>query len=81
MTARVQTFAPNGRSGRVTGAHPRFNPREKSVTVNAQFPPDIVSSIRVSRTAKKAYDLSAITRVVSHHAWQLFLGRSIQRRV
>src|ERR1700741_3964754 len=33
----------------------------KNVTVNAQFPPDIVSSIRVPRTAKKAYDLSAIT--------------------
>jgi hypothetical protein len=61
MTARVHTFAPNGRSGCVTGAHLRFSPREKNVTVNAQFPPDIVSSIRVPRTAKKAYDLSAIT--------------------
>jgi hypothetical protein len=62
MTARVHTFAPNGRSGCVTGAHLRVQPLRKSVTVNAQFPPDIVSSIRVSRTAKKAYDLSAITR-------------------
>jgi hypothetical protein len=61
MTARVHTFAPNGRSGCVTGA-PEVQSARKSVTVNAQFPPDIISSIRVPRTAKKAYDLSAITR-------------------
>src|SRR5580693_1601597 len=41
---------------------PEVQPARKSVTVNAQFPPDIVSSICVPRTAKKAYDLSAITR-------------------
>ena len=37
MTARVQTFAPNGRSGHVTGAHPRFNPREKASPLTPSF--------------------------------------------
>jgi hypothetical protein len=37
MTARVQTFAPNGRSGHVTGAHPRFNPREEASPLTPSF--------------------------------------------
>jgi len=34
----------------------------KSVAVNASFPADIVSPIRVPPKAKKAYDFCAITR-------------------
>jgi hypothetical protein len=37
MTARVQTFAPNGRSGCVTGAHLRFNPREEASQLTPSF--------------------------------------------
>jgi hypothetical protein len=37
MTARVHTFAPNGRSGCVTGAHLRFNPREKASPLTLSF--------------------------------------------
>jgi len=37
MTARVHTFAPNGRSGCVTGAHLRFNPREKASPLTPSF--------------------------------------------
>jgi hypothetical protein len=37
MTARVHTFAPNGRSGCVTGAHLRFSPREKTSPLTPSF--------------------------------------------
>ena len=59
MTARVHTFAPNGRSGCVTGAHLRVQPLQKKSPLTPSFHR---TSFRVSRTAKKAYDLSAITR-------------------
>ena len=81
MTARVQTFAPNGRSGHVTGAHPRFNPREKASPLTPSFHR---TSFRryVYRERQKKHTICQPSRVlVSHHAWQLLLGRSIQRRV
>jgi hypothetical protein len=37
MTARVQTFVPNGRSGCLTGAHLRSNPGEKASQLTPSF--------------------------------------------
>src|SRR5271166_2159567 len=59
---RWRTFAANARSGRVPDNHLRDRPVRTNVPVNVRFPADIVSRFGIPLTAKKAYDLSAITR-------------------